>query len=505
MKVFLNVCRVIVGVLFIISGMIKANDPMGFSYKMEEYFTVFKLTEAKFDTTYTMRELSAEEISAVMQGSSDLKPTDYSGSPIDLTAPGAENEFMYVKEATVNETAKERDHWFNKFCDLMHDQALALSVLVCIVEIVLGAMLLAGVYIPFTSVMLFLMIIFFGFLTFYSAWFNKVTDCGCFGDALKLTPWQSFWKDVILGIFILPILFFGRKLETSKFDIHEIMVSAVAVAGGILASGFVFKWFLPGFFILALVLIRVASHFIIKSPPLKNAALIIVPLILSGWFTAHCYNHLPVKDYRPWAIGNIITEKMKGEPEFANIYMIYKNSKTGEVKEYLAIKNTDGNPQNDFSWMTEQFLAENEFVNQRKEVIKPYVEAPIHDFTLENRETGEEYAMEFIKKPGFKFMLVAYDLAKTNTAVQPQVNTLATEAEKAGIEFIGATASGDMVEDFRHQHQNAFPYYVNDATSLKTIIRSNPGLVLIKDTIVVDMWHFNDFPTFESVSKKHFK
>jgi hypothetical protein len=249
--------------------------------------------------------------------------------------------------------------------------------------------------------------------------------------------------------------------------------------------------------------VRIVAHFSLKKQTVKNALLITAPLILSGWFTAHCYTHLPVKDYRPWAIGNIITEKMKGEPEFANVYMIYKNSKTGEVKEYLAIKNTDGNPINDFSWMTEPFLAENEFVNQRKEIIKPYVEAPIHDFTLENKETGEEYAMDFVKKPGLKFMLVAYDLTKTNTAVQPKVNALAAEAQKAGMEFIGATASGDLAEDFRHQHQNGFPYYVNDATSLKTIIRSNPGLVLIKDTMVLDMWHYNDFPSFEEIRKKH--
>jgi uncharacterized membrane protein YphA (DoxX/SURF4 family) len=503
MKLFLHICRVLVGTLFIISGMIKANDPMGFSYKMEEYFTVFKLTETRMDTTYTQRDLTPEEVTAVLEGKSTLKPTDYAGNPIDLSVPGVENEFMYVNEPTVSESASEKEHWFNDFCDFMYGKALALSVLVCVVEILLGAMLLLGVFIPFTAVMLFLMILFFGFLTFYSAWFNKVTDCGCFGDALKLTPWQSFWKDVILGLFILPVLFFGKRMESDKFDLHEIWVSAVASIGGLLVSGLVFHWYLPGFFILVLVLVRIVAHFSLKKQMMKNAVLIIVPLILSGWFTAHCYNHLPVKDYRPWAIGNIITEKMKGEPEFANVYMIYKNSKTGEVKEYLAIKNTDGNPINDFSWMTEQFLAENEFVNQRKEIVKPYVEAPIHDFTLESKETGEEYAMDFVKKPGLKFMLVAYDLTKTNTAVQPKVNALAAEAQKAGMEFIGATASGDLVEDFRHQHQNGFTYYVNDATSLKTIIRSNPGLVLIKDTLVLDMWHYNDFPSFEEIRKKH--
>lgn len=505
MKYFLSFCRIFVGVLFIISGMIKANDPSGFSYKMEEYFTVFKLNDSIPETTYNIRDLSAEEVADVLAGKSNIKPTDYAGNPIDLTAPGVENEFMYTQEPVTVMVSKEKDHWFNDFCDFMHDKALELSIFVCLLEILLGAFLLAGYYMRITSILLFLMIVFFGFLTFYSAWFNKVTDCGCFGDALHLTPWQSFWKDVVLGIFVLPILFFAKRIDGSDFDKNEKVVSGVSVVAGFLLSTLVFKWYFPGVFILVIVLARIGLHYAIKSEGIRKIAFKLVTLGLSFWFTMHCLHHLPMKDYRPWAKGNVITEKMIGEPEFADVYMIYKNNNTGEVKEYLAVKNTDGKPVNDFSWMTEAFLAENEFVNQRKEVNKPAVEAPIHDFTLDSKETGEAYADAFIHKPGYKFMLVAYDLGKTNTDVMPAVNAFAAACEKEGIEFIGATASGDKVEEFRHQNQNAFPYYINDATSLKTIIRSNPGLVMIKDTVVVDLWHYNDFPTFEKVKETYIK
>jgi hypothetical protein len=155
--------------------------------------------------------------------------------------------------------------------------------------------------------------------------------------------------------------------------------------------------------------------------------------------------------------------------------------------------------------MAGNFSEENEFVDQKKKINKPAVEAPIHDFTLDNKETGEAYAEAFIFKPGYKFMLVCYDLGKTNTEVQPKVNEFAAACQAAGIEFIGATGSSDKVEEFRHTNQNAFPYYINDPTSLKTIIRSNPGLVMIKDTMVVDMWHYNDFPKFEDVKQNLMK
>lgn len=102
-------------------------------------------------------------------------------------------------------------------------------------------------------------------------------------------------------------------------------------------------------------------------------------------------------------------------------------------------------------------------------------------------------------------MLVTYDLGKANTEVQPKVNAFADAAIANGFEFIAATSSRDKVEEFSNKYGNKFPYHINDATSLKTIIRSNPGLVLLKDTAVVEMWHYNDFPDFESVRQNLLK
>src|SRR5437868_12561185 len=140
MRKFLTITsRILVGVLFIISGFIKANDPLGFSYKLDEYFVVFHM----------------EWLSAI---------------------------------------------------------SLGLAIFICAAEIGLGVATLAGAKMNFTSWSLLLMIVFFTFLTFYSWYFNKVTDCGCFGVALHLTPLQSFVKDLVLLVLILLIFAYRRHI-----------------------------------------------------------------------------------------------------------------------------------------------------------------------------------------------------------------------------------------------------------------------------------------------------
>src|SRR6187402_812278 len=129
-------CRIAVGLLFIFSGLIKINDPLGFSYKLEEYFEVFHIT-------------------------------------------------------------------------FLNDLAVTIAVILCALEIILGFALLIGVRAKQVAWGLLLLIIFFSFLTFYSAYFKVVQTCGCFGDAIPLTPWQSFSKDLILLILIV-FLFINR-------------------------------------------------------------------------------------------------------------------------------------------------------------------------------------------------------------------------------------------------------------------------------------------------------
>ena len=374
MKQLVSISRILVGVLFIISGLIKANDALGFSYKLDEYFVVFHM-------------------------------------------------------------------------EFLNGAGLAIAMLICIFEVALGVALLVGYRMVMVSWLMLLMILFFTFLTFYCAYFDVVKDCGCFGDALKLKPWESFYKDVILLVLIL-IIFVKRKsikpLIGDKF------------AGFMSATG----------------------------------------LILTTWFTWHCYTHLPVKDFRPYAIGKNITEGMTLPPgaitDSVVMVFIYKDNKTGAQVEagMDQVSTYSGN---------EQY----EFVDRLDKVVREGDKAAIHDFAIKDAEDND-LTSDFLSRPDYVFMLIAYDLTKADVKAQDKVNALAAECQKNDFEFFGLTSTIPTETDkFRHDHQNMFPYYFCDGTALKTIIRSNPGLVLLKQGTVIDMWHHNDFPTYEELNAKY--
>jgi uncharacterized membrane protein YphA (DoxX/SURF4 family) len=373
-NILIQIVRILTGALFIFSGFIKANDPMGFGYKMDEYFGVFGMDWAK---------------------------------PL----------------------------------------ALSLSIFVCIFEIVLGVMLLIGSKRNLTLTLLFLMIVFFTFLTWYSATYEKVTDCGCFGDFLHLEPWQSFYKDLALLVAIV-ILFFGRKFINPIF-----------------------------------------------SPKLEMGVLVIVTLA-SIAFPIYTYNYLPVLDFRPYKVGTNIVEAMstpEGAPQAViESHLFYKNLKTGEVQEFTL---------QNYPWKDTLNWAHDTTINV---VIQKAYQPPIHDFHI-NTLDGFEYTEDILNDPGYKFFLVAYDLDKTNTDAFLQMNDFAKLCAEAKIPFMVFTASSASVEAFKAQHKLNMDFYLVDATQLKTMIRSNPGLMLLKGPVVTEMWHYHCFPSFSEVKEKYLK
>jgi len=120
------------------------------------------------------------------------------------------------------------------FFEALVDIAVPLAVILCVLEVVLGVALLVGYRIKTVLWMLFATIVFFTFLTFYSAYFDKVTDCGCFGDAIPLTPWQSFGKDVVLLVLIVYLLSQQQSLpsHSKKWGLYTV-VASVAISMGI--------------------------------------------------------------------------------------------------------------------------------------------------------------------------------------------------------------------------------------------------------------------------------
>ncbi len=369
MKYLVTLSRILVGVLFIISGLIKANDPIGFAYKLEEYFQVF--------------------------GTDFLIPT-----------------------------------------------AVFQAIAICIIEVILGVMLLLGNRVKLTVYLLLAMIVFFTFLTFYSAYFNKVTDCGCFGDALHLTPWQSFGKDVALLILI-----------------------------SILVMGYTH--------------IKPIVHLKISN------ALLVVAILLSTAFPVYTFTYMPVIDFRPYAVGNDILEQMNGgRPGKFDTRFIYKNLQTNLDEEMIKPPYTDT-----INWEIDTLKWK--FVDTKQIVLDPGEQAPIHDFSISSVE-GSEFTEDFLKHDSLHFFLVSYDLDKANRDIQPTINVFAMACEKAGVPFIGLTANTpEAIDEFRHEVQSPYDFFITDATQLKTMIRANPGLILLKGSKVLHMWSHNTLPSFE--------
>lgn len=374
MKYIVTLCRILVGVLFIISGFIKANDTLGFSYKLDEYFTVF-------------------------------------GTPF------------------------------------MQSISLPMAQLICVAEIVLGFATLVGWRMVLVSWLLLLMIVFFTFLTFYSAYFDVVKDCGCFGDALHLKPWESFGKDIALLILILPIFVWRKKIQP------------------LFSAGFANR-------------------------------ITALSLVASSIFTYITYAHLPVIDFRPFAIGKNINDGMT-LPQGAitdSVVVMFKYK-----------KKADGTMHNFSMNALPEDLDNYEYVDRTDKLVREGDKPKIHDFSISDKEGGD-YTEDFLHDPNYSFMLVCYDLEKASAKNFEKINALAQACEKNKIRFFGITSTAAAkTDEIRHEHNLMFDFYFCDATALKTIIRSNPGLVLLKNGTVIDMWHNNDIPAFEEVKAKDMK
>ncbi|MDB9755917.1 DoxX family membrane protein [Winogradskyella sp.] len=363
MKYLVHLSRVFVGVLFIISGFIKLNDPLGFSYKLEEYFGADVLN-------------------------------------IEFLIP----------------------------------YALGISVIVVVFEVVLGVFLLIGYKPKLTVWSLLAMIVFFTFLTFYSAYFDKVKDCGCFGDALKLTPWESFTKDIILLVFIL-ILFFGLKHIKPIFS------------------------------------------------KLPTTVIGLLSFVISLWFGYHVLMHLPSIDFRAYKMGANLQDGMSTPDDAAKPILEYTWTFTvnGETQEFV----TNGSYPN----------VDGDYVGVETKTIDEGYMPPIQDFAIESDD--EDLTTYFLEKD--KLVIVAmYAISKAEADGVAKLKTFTDKAIKNGYTVIGLTSSG--AEDkaaVKRNYKFNFDFYLCDEKVIKTIVRSNPGVVLLNKGTVKNKAHWNDIEDIE--------
>jgi hypothetical protein len=362
-KIIDQFSRFFVGSLFIFSGLIKLNDPIGTQIKMEEYFEVFAAN-------------------------------------------------------------------FHPFFLMFKSVALEISMIMIVLEIVLGVAVLVYYRMNITGTLLLILLIFFTFLTGYSHFTNAVTDCGCFGDAIKLTPKESFIKDLILMVFVLH-LFWYRKTYKPVLYTRE---------GHVLIGA------------LTLVCIIVGIYAVL---------------------------HLPFIDFRAYKIGNNIPEQMRPAEQ--------------PVFEYVFERKDNGKEERSTKYLTDTTIYKYKSVAQlNPEATK----AKITDYSVSSPE-GEDFTQVTFK--GDKLLFIIYDVNKASLKNIDQVRALIKELD-GKVEMMAFTASSTSeFEAFRHENQIPIPYYFVDATVLKTIIRSNPGITVWKDGTVKGMWHHNDTPTAAEV------
>jgi hypothetical protein len=357
MKQAIYIIRVLTGLVFIFSGLVKGIDPLGSAYKFHDYFQAFNLEFLQF-----------------------------------LTLP--------------------------------------LSIGLSTLELITGFSLFSGTRQKAGIWSAALLIILFTPLTLVLAISNPVSDCGCFGDAIHLTNWQTFFKNLVLFLMIALLFFTRKNIKVANPPFKE--------------------WFLIGF-----------------------VSVLMIVFCLSN------LKYLPVVDFLPYKPGVNIPEKMN-IPEDApgNVYettFIYE--KYGSQKEFTL----DDYPADDTSWV---------FVDQKSVLIKKGYEPPIHDFSLTTTD-NEDLTDRVLRDQGYSLLMISQKLDKADvkdieTGFQKGIHCLTND-----IAFYVLTASGS--EEIK-SYENGLQFCMTDEITLKTMVRSNPGYVLIRDGTIIGKWSKSNVP-----------
>ncbi len=322
-----------------------------------------------------------------------------------------------------------------------------------------------------------------------------VNDCGCFGDALKgsigrsLTPWESFYKDITLMFFVLVLLVQQNKikLNTLKDDVVLLPASLLAIA---LFSGGLFSWWFPFWFTLIgiIIYLLLKRYFITKLG--QDWTIAIGMIIYSFTFTFYCYTYLPIKDFRPYQIGNDLMVEKTDIPPVLKFEYEFKVIATGE-KVWL-----DAFPEN--------YEATHEYLTNKTTIVDPGRNAAARDFSMSLIETGEDITDSVLKLENV-FFLVCYDLSKAAPAKLKAMNTFAQAAMAEGYYFYLLTSTlPDKVNAIQQSESLNFTACLSDEKVLKTMIRSNPGLMYLKRGVVTDMWPGTALPDYESFKSNNY-
>lgn len=319
------------------------------------------------------------------------------------------------------------------------DYSLFLSIALSALEFILGFALLFGCKLRLASWVALILMAGFTIQTFFLALYNPVTDCGCFGDAIKLTNWQTFYKNLVLMVLVIIIFIFRKK--------------SVLVSLG-------YQWY--GIFIPGIVIVSIALY---------------------GWL------YMPIIDFRPYKKGNDIQKLMEipagaKQDKYVSV-LVYKNKKTG------AIVNFDENniPMDVDTW---------EWQDTKTELVEKGYTPPIHDFKI--TLAGDiDLTDSFLNQKGYKLLIIQEKTEKSNKKAQLKINELVKMLNKDKEVKIWALTATSHDEALKYTQLNNLPYtFMNgDPVMLKTINRSNPALVLFKENTVIKHWPARCIPGYQ--------
>lgn len=362
MKVWVNICRFVLAVVFIFSGFVKAIDPFGSFYKIQDYLTAFNLIS-----------------------------------------------------------------WFPGYWPLLF------AVLLAAIEFCAGIYLFLGIRRKISSTLAFLLMLVMTPLTLYLALADPVSDCGCFGDALMLTNWQTFGKNVVL--LVAAVTVFRQWREITRFITLKM------------------EWIFSMYTILFVFAL-----------------------------SAYCLRNLPLLDFRPYKIGTNIKAGME-IPEGAKLSVLettFVMEKDGKRKEFTL----DNYP--DSTWT---------FVETRTIVKEKGYEPPIHDFAMQSLTSGTDITDSVLTSRGYTFLLVAHRIEEADDSNIDLINEIYDYSVEHGYGFYALTSSPeDAIALWCDRTGAEYPFCQMDDITLKTIIRSNPGLLLIKDGTILNKWSDSQLP-----------
>lgn len=309
------------------------------------------------------------------------------------------------------------------------------------IEFTLGICVLLGAYRRYSSFLVLLLMIFMTPLTLYLALFNPVSDCGCFGDAIVITNWETFYKNIVLLAAAIYLFIYNQRIRPF----------------------FTYKsyWFVA-----------------------------LYTYCMCMGFSYWNYAHLPIKDFRPYKIGTDIPSLMsipegaeEDEYEYTFVY-----EKDGVQKEF----SLNDYPADDPNWT---------FVESKTKLIKQGYVPPIKDFVLfdgEDRNVTED----ILANDKGVLLLISSKLEKADDQRIDDINAIYDHAVEQGVDFYCITASTkEVIQEWIDKTGAEYPFLMGDETLLKTIIRSNPGLVLLKKGVVFAKWHYNDLPGEEYINQ----